>query len=297
MPEALEVFDWGGRKTLWIDSERIDECLSYYREHGLDGIGVNPLHGYKASDLSFLRDHPYVTGLVVVPSTRTIDLAGIEKLKELRYLSISETRQPLSLEEFPKLEEFRGDWHAGLEIGPRCPALRVLQLWHYRPKSLDLGELPELPRLGELGLTQSPLLSLSGLARFSGLRRLELAHLAKLESIHPAEELPELGELDCHTCRKLKDHERIAKSKTLKSLRYNNCGSLPSLRFLRQMPELEEFRFVNTEVRDGDMTPLFGLMHVGFVGKKRYSHTPEQVDAVLRKKGGSAIPRLEEGGA
>ena len=43
------------------------------------------------------------------------------------------------------------------------------------------------------------------------------------------------------------------------------------------MPKLEDFRFVDTNVIDGDLSPLIRLKYAGFFDKKHYSHTREQI--------------------
>jgi hypothetical protein len=74
----------------------------------------------------------------------------------------------------------------------------------------------------------------------------------------------------------------VARMKTLRVLRLNECGEIPSLALLDELPALEEFRFVDTNIADGDLRPVLRLKRVGFLRKKHYSHTPEEVDAIIR---------------
>jgi hypothetical protein len=113
--------------------------------------------------------------------------------------------------------------------------------------------------------------------------RLELAYLSKLESFEDVVQLPNLEVLDVQRCKKLKGHELVTSLKRLRILRLNDCGEMANVAFVSGMPALEEFRFVNTNVIDGNLQPLARLKRVGFLAKKHYSHTPEQLDAVLRK--------------
>ena len=278
------VIDWGGRKTLWVDSDKIDECITYYRNNRLDGLGINPMHGYRLHEVNFLQDNPDVTGLVIVPSTVEIDISAITSLKQLRYLSISDNRQPLDLDEFPHLEEYRGDWHKELHFSSACSTLRSLHLWKYKPKTKDLMELPEFPSLTELGLTQASIVSLTGLLRWSTIRRLELSYIRNLISLAPAQELSALKVLHCERCPKLRDYEILSAAGALSDLRLNNCGSIATLDFLRRMPELKEFRFVNTNVEDGDLTPLLQLERVGFTNKRHFSHKSEEIEVELKRR-------------
>lgn len=87
--------------------------------------------------------------------------------------------------------------------------------------------------------------------------------------------------MDFRACKKIKNYGVVSQIKGLKILRFNDCGSIPNIRFLKEMPNLEDFRFVDTNVLDGDLTPCFGLKSVGFFKKKHYSHTPGELNAIL----------------
>jgi len=43
------------------------------------------------------------------------------------------------------------------------------------------------------------------------------------------------------------------------------------------MPNLEDFRFMSTDISDGDMTPTIRLKYAAFSNKKHFSHTLEQI--------------------
>jgi len=258
--------------------------MEYYYEQQLDGIGINPMHGYRLPHIDFVREHPDVGGLVIVPSTSQIDLSAIHVLIQLRYLSVSDNQQPLDLDAFPQLEEFRGDWHKDLYLSSRCAALETLQLWKLRPASRDLSGLPELGALRELGLTQGSVASLNGLLRWPQLRRLELAYLRGLRSLAPAEELEALEVLYCDRCPKLSQYQGLAAAPALRDLRLNACGRIDSLDFLIEIRTLNEFRFVATDVADGDLSPLLRLEAVGFTNKRHFSHTLGQVENEISKR-------------
>ena len=125
--------------------------------------------------------------------------------------------------------------------------------------------------------------SLRGAAKHAGLTHVGLAHMGKLETLSDADRLPRLDVLECSGCGKLQEHAIMGQAKTLRILRLNRCGEVPNLGFLDGLPSLEEFRFVGTNVVDGDLSPLLRLRSVGFDRKRHYSHTPKQLDALLAK--------------
>jgi hypothetical protein len=110
--------------------------------------------------------------------------------------------------------------------------------------------------------------------------------LSKLQHITAIAELAngELETLDCKVCRKIADHDEVRRVPTLIELRFNDCGQIPNIQFLNDLPNLTGFRFVDTNVLDGDLTPCLRLDSVGFFGKKHYSHTPEEVDAIIASR-------------
>lgn len=280
--QKYDITNISGRTVLWIDSERIEDCLSYYRSNNIDSIGVNPVRGYSLKNLDFIKQFSEITELdIVYPPDGPFDLSPIQTLRDLRSLIISGP-VALKLEIFPKLEVFRGGWQPKLQL-KGCDKLRILDLSGYKPKAKNLDDLPRLPSLRELSLVQSPLINLSGVECFEGLKKVELAYLTKLCSLNNLHQIQGLEVLDCQKCRKLTNHEKVRALKNLKVLRFNDCGEIQDLDFINDIPNLKEFRFVNTNIVNGDLTPLIRLQRVGFFAKKHYSHTPEELDFLLKK--------------
>lgn len=289
----FDIITIGGRTTLHLDSDRLDQCLAYAKSHDIDRVAINAVRGYKLRDLEFLRRYTDIAELeIVFPPSPPFDISAIYCLKVLRLLSLSEP-VVIVLKRFSSLEVFRGIWCAGLDLSG-CERLSQLRLSKYDGgKSRDLTGLPDMSQLVDLALVQARLSSLKGLGRFAGLRRLELAYMPKLLGLDGLSVLARLEVLECQNCPKLQDYPSVVGLPRLRSLRFNACGEIPTLRFLDELPDLEEFRFVNTNVADGDLRPLLRLKSVGFLPRKHYSHTPEELDAILRPKGGGAVPRVE----
>ncbi len=289
--DELDVETIAGVSYLHVDSDRIDACLRHYREHRINWLVVNAVRGYKLLDVDFLRGHNYVTHISIVPPLSSdLDLTGLDSLRELRGL-MSDAANLGSLARFPKLESFWGTWSPRLELSA-CKGLEILSLGCYKAKTGDLTTFPDLPALRELGLIQSAIGSIRGIERFRGLRKLTLAYFTKLRSVAEVAHLPDLEDLDVHVCRKIEDHEAVRVLKKLRVLKYNDCGQMPSVAFVNEMPALEFFAFVGTNVLDGDLGPLIRLKYAGFSEKKHYSHTRKQLDELMRPHGGAAIVRL-----
>jgi protein phosphatase 1 regulatory subunit 7 len=298
-PEPLETIDGFnfrtamGKTTLCVDSERIDEYMEYYRNHKFDRLGISPALGYKRKDIEFLRKYPFVTDLGIgCPWSGDFDFEPLRALKNLRTLGVG-AALPLRMGEFPQLEEVRCDWHPKFDVAG-CDRLQMLVLGKYKPKSRNLNDLPLLPSLRELELVQPLLTSLEGIQRFSSLVKVEIAYAPKLRDLTGLDQLPLLDNLECQKCSNVEWLPILGNLKTARDISLDGCGSLPSIQCLKQMPALESFYFINTNVVDGDLSPLMGLRWAGFTRKSHYSHTEKQIDAALRLKGGWAIPRFGE---
>lgn len=278
--QDLDVETVAGRSTIWIDSDKIEECIEYYSVRQVDFVGVSPSRGYRASDLEFLRSFNNIQGLKVVHPPIAFDLSPIEALKGLKMFINSGPPVPLALDHFPKLQEFRGYWHKYLPLAA-CKTLKILDLSGYRPKSKTLEEFPALQNLIDLSIVQANTTSLLGISRLKTVRQLNLAHMRYLKSLKDVNKLEHLEVLCCEKCRNVEDHDLVAGLKELRILRLNDCGQLRNIRFLDDMPRLEEFRFVGSNVMDGDLGPLLRLKRVGFFAKKHYSHTPAQIKAAI----------------
>ncbi len=267
-----------GRSALWLDSEHIEGCLKHFRENAIDTLVIHTSRGFKARDLSFLRDHPYVEDLEIVLPLRwpadAMDLTPLSALRSLKRLFLSDSA-PIDLTQFSELSCFRGVWHKDLLLNG-CP-LRELDLGKYRSKARDLMGLPPIPTLETFHFVDSHIASLNGLSGFPHLRHAEFAYLPKLESLRDVESLRELEFLTFNTCRKLRDHAVVGALQKLKILRFNECGPIATLSFLDSMPRLEEFRFIDTDVVDGDLHYLLRLACVAFTSKRHFSHKERDV--------------------
>jgi hypothetical protein len=178
------------------------------------------------------------------------------------------------LANFPLLRELRVQWWPGLQFGGTLASLQVLSLSHYNPPSGDLTALPEIPQLEDFDLVQSRKLVLSGIGRFSRIKRFTVSYLTGLKDISPLSvfENGVMEWLEFQDCQKIANHDAVKVIRSLKRLAFNRCGEIPSLGFLNELTALESFSFVGTNIVDGDLTPCFRLRFAGFLDKRHYSH-------------------------
>ncbi len=276
--------DWGTRRVLWLDSDRLSEGLEYAERQleSVDAVGLNAVYGFRSSSLGEVLEHTKLRGLIMVGVPPGLDLSGLQRLRDLRVLVTHDTTFSNDLSWFPKLEEYRGPWHKDLGL-ENCRSLATLSLTSYRPSGRDLASLCHLDQLRELRLTRPGVTSLRGVRSLTTLEILDVAYAQNLVTVQDAEALPHLREAVFQNCPKLADHSRLGECGTLRSLQFTRCGVMPSLAFLDSMRQLEHFSFVGTNVVDGDMRPLLRLRSTGFDSRKHYSHTCDEVSvAVMR---------------
>lgn len=267
---------------VWVDSTRIAESMR--AAESLEGayIGISSKRGFHDKSLAFLSDYPGVER-VILPFASGMDVTPLRTIRSLKHLTIRESREPLDLAWFPDLQELRTDWHKKIAWHPHT-GIRDLYLRGYSPITNGFQSLPPMARLARLEVDHGNVRTLDGISRFPALRHLELYYLTKLQSMQAiAREKQPLRFLQAGTCRAVRDFQDLRHVKSLEILRLNNCGRLASLAFLNELPDLREFRFVNTLVEDGDMAPLLRLKSVGFLARRGYSHTPEEVDALIAR--------------
>lgn len=274
--------DWAGRRLVWIEDDHVEACMDRVQRGEAAGVAVSPYMGYSLSDVSFLRSYPDVEAVVLSDASET-DLSALEDLADLRFLSVAGSTQPLDLARYPLLSQAWMEWHDQLRLPEDGGALRELHLHRFRPESHDLSDLPAMPSLEDFAVINSPIRSLEGLGKQKRLIRLELSYCRKLGSLQGLLPLAsQLRRLECQRCPSLSEYGTLAQMHSLEALRLNRCAAMPSLKFVKTMMALRDIRFVDTDVLDGDMTPLMAhkeLRAVAFTAKHHFSHRPNDVQA------------------
>jgi hypothetical protein len=275
--DGFQIFNAGSSvEYLGIESERIPEYMEYFRLKNFKRLYVSSFHGYDRKDVSFLVKYPFIEGIYIY--SNDIELKGIHALTDLRFLLLAgDHKGKIDFSFFKNLETAHFSWKHKIKDLVFCRKLKELHLRDY--KSNTLVDLPELNELNYLELIQCQIESLEGLSKFSRLKKLEAHYLNKLVTLRGIEEIADtLNELSINNCKKIIDHKLVSHLKQLKQLAFNDCGEIPSISFLRSMPVLDTFRFVNTNIKDGDLSHCEHLLKVRFNYKKHYSHTPKQLE-------------------
>ncbi len=162
-------------------------------------------------------------------------------------------------------------------------------LWHLKTNEKTLRQVPTSDNLKFLQLNWANITDFKVITdRFTKLKRLELQCCIKLINDDYIDLLSEsLENLQILKSKKFVLGGNLLKLKNLRILCLNDCGPIPSLDFLKNFPNLEDFRFVNTEVLDGNLQPLLEhptIKSVGFFNKKHYNFKDVEIGRLLEEK-------------
>lgn len=267
------------------------EALAAFRQAGALGGRYQGLRVEGVTDLSFLAEFPLLLYLELVGDTR-VNTPLLDGLQNLRGLYLESPGAGVDFACFPELEVFSGGWHAGHRNFARARELRRLRLRNFRPQAADLSDLAHLTRLEDLELTQTTVTSLAGLETLEDLRYLEVVTASKLASLD-ALASPGCGvrELTLSKAKSIPSYRPLASVSHLRRLKLSSCASMPDLRWTAGLNRLDLFTFVETDVADGDLTPLLGLPRlrsVGTLDKRHYNMKCDALNETLARRNGGA---------
>jgi len=289
----LQVRSICGEKTVDLPAaEPLEHAFAFARAHGVRRFNVDARLG----GLDFVRRYrDEIDGIVISgPSAdvEALDLGPLFEHEGLRELAISREKDPPDLSRFPSLARYSGTYHSGLNLA-LAPRIESVSLENYGRE--DLGPFPWPRAVSAVELIFPHIRTLTGAESAPpSLRRLSIRRARRLVSGSIGGEL-QLQQLWLENCSKAVFRKGM---KCLRSLRVNHVAPLADLMFLREMPLLEDFRFVGTKVLDGNLEPIVShpsLKWVGMLDRRGLSHSQKQVDAVLRARGGYAEWRVDDG--
>nr|WP_180321250.1 hypothetical protein [Mesobacillus jeotgali] len=273
--------DDDGEVSVKINVDNITESIAYIQEHQINNVDIS----YELAQVDFLSECPDIE-LVSLGGEDLKDVSGLYHLKKLKSLSINETRPSLEIdfERIPSLEVLYGQLPPkAKEIGT-LENLKEMVLWSYKPKTKNLEQFSGLKNLEFLELIQSNIISLKGVEGLGVLGKLGLYYLRSFNDLKDIKDLSKsLRVLEIENCKKIGDFTPIAELKNLEKLSMMDCGEIPSIQFVSQLPGLKMLAFGGTTVLDGDLNPCEGIEHVYFTQKKHYTHRLEEYTAVKKK--------------
>lgn len=272
-----------GKKSVIIDSGAIEKCMKVYKENNLDGVAITKSHGYNLQNIDFLINYPEIKHISL--SEEINDIKGLYALSNLESAIIAGKNRKIDFSYFPFLVTLIADWSSFFSNMQNCEQLKSLSIYYYNPKGKDYSCISDVSWVKKLKISNSSIPDLKEFSKFNQLEELEFHYCVKLETLCCLERSKEtLTSLIFSKCKSIKNYEYVTKLHHLHTLAFDFGGIIPSIRFIKKFDSLKSFRFVDTDVVDGDMTPCVGLKYVAFSNKKNFSHSLEEIKEINSSK-------------
>ena len=262
--------------SLIIEKDRIAECVAYMNSTGFSRAAVKSEHGFTIDDIGFLNDieHRFQISLGRLDGD---NLSVLDGNPNIVALTLSSEIKEFPLGSLPNLQEAYLGWNKSLFSRGMPSNLTKLHLYRVRSPVADLSQFPSSKSLRELALLDSrSITSIAGIERNPNLQWIEFSYLPKLTDIAPLVCFDGKGKLNFlhfNHCKGVGQWGVLARLKTVRTLYIHDC-KIGDLGFVPAMSSLDHFRFVETSVADGDLSPLLKsstLHKVAFSNKKNFN--------------------------
>ena len=264
------------RGYLEFRADDIVGSIEAYSRLGAKWAAISSLGGFgEGHSLKFLRACTGIDSVLFGFYSEEVS-AAVRSMPWLRRLSFGSHDAPIDLSEQRDLEYLQLAWCKSTRLPPSDGALQELCLWRYKPSNKDLSELPRYRSLRELSMFWGSVAAINGIEDLPSLTHLDLAHLRGITKIGLLAR-SSVTHVHLQAIKSIVDWPALERCKKLRSMRMSKMGILPSIGFLRKMPRMEEFRFVETKIADGDLSPLLAMKSVAFEDKRGYSHTEAEI--------------------
>ena len=238
-----------------------------------------------AENVEFLRQCPSIEELWVMPAHtgEQFDYAPLYDLPRLRYLRAQTVYgkkkrvAPIDYSRLPQLQYVYIEGKKGHLHYETLPELEVLVLDSVQTAHKNLSDCFVSEKLKELYILQADVRSLDGIERAEQLEKLGLYYMRSLTDVSSLADLAgSLRHLTIEACGKISDFSVLNAQHGLRNLRLHGSNVLPSLGFLRGMPELRELTFY-MKSEDGDLSLCDEIPFVNIQNRKHYNRKNEEL--------------------
>ncbi len=260
-----------------------DLSVKVFHAEGAQFLRLNRVLGARVEDLQFLKELRGLRGVEIYDPTITMRaLAPLLELHTLELLGLQCKFKDIDFAAcFPRLQFASFHWQRGCETVFRCRELQFLFIDGY--PGADLSEFAALTALKRLHVSSKSLVSAQGAPELANLAHLTFTYCPSLIDVNAVSRCRSLRVLELYDCKEVAQLPTFS-SCSLQRLTIENGGSIESLTPLLACEHLEEVYLAGTEISDGDASPLLVLARlrkVAFPRSKLYSHTMDEVNAIL----------------
>lgn len=226
----------------------------------------------RINDLSFLKECPYITSVVICDDDFSLD--GLYNLHGLERLVI-QGHDTIDYSLFPNLKVLDTRQTAPYKFPD---SLQTLYIWYMKLKGKTLSTLTFPKELKNLNIYWSDIQNLDGLP--SGLNHFGIGYTRKLKSLSGLDNSSQtLLDVEIENCPNLRDYQALNSCLSIRKLLLIGCREISTIGFVSNMKKLEHFAFSGTLVEDKDLSPLTGIPSVYFTNNKSYNRKLKDFNA------------------
>lgn len=276
------TYPFNHHDALLVEGLKLDELVEYIERTQISKVFVQNL-----SSFSFLQQCPSVQHIAFelrIPfseysclktkSRIHYDLSALCTLPNLLSLDIRENEREgskaltgIDLSKLSTLQQYSGSYKFLKNLN-QAQNIRSMRLTHFDGDDFEV--LAQLSNLDTLDLSFSKIQTLSGCAHLSKLQCLYLSRNRKLSDISDLKYLSHtLKALRIENCPNIDDFSVLESLPNLELLELSGNNTIPSLSFIRKIPQLKTLVFSVT-VLDGDLSVCDDLSWVYSENNKRH---------------------------
>ena len=277
------------KDAIYIHEEISSNHIDYINKKHIDKIIIDGFIGTTKS----LEPLKKINHVIYLSVEGDFDVTPLYALKELRYLSISSS-QKLDLSQFPQLEWFSTGTTSCIVNLDKSEKLKSLTIYNrYMPLEPEVAEsISSLPQLDTLVIAYTEIINLDFLKPNMNLQVLVLVDNKKLSNIDAIVNIKDsLKHLKIFVCKKIESYDCLEKMDSLVFIMIQMCKSLKDIYFANRLKNLHSFIISDTQIENGDLTPLMNKKCVIVMPLRKFYHYNKNENQILIKH--EDLPQLE----
>ena len=152
----------------------------------------------------------------------------------------------------------------------RIETIKSLEIGDFTGTTRDLTDLFVSTELDTLQLLGGKTVSLSGIEKATKMQYLYISYNRSLEDISALSKIKHsLKSLNIFNCARIKDFSVLYELENLEKLEIWGNNTIPSLDFIRYMPNLKTL-FLEVNIADGDITPCLNLRSAKLMKNRKH---------------------------
>jgi len=255
----------------FLFENEIDNVISFMASNKSNSLIIDTCGNYYQVDFSNFQYLPFVKELGL-DSCYGKNVEYIYSLTDLEVLWLGDYfGEKIDLSRFKKLKKLVLFGNSSNVYGyENLKDLHTLVIHKYNYDNLK--KLCCLEKLVALELVQPKCTSLEEIESLKELKCLTIYNASKLETLSGIENNKNLQYVLLHNCKKIQRLNYLENNKELSFIDILNCGTIDSLNFLNRLCKLDDVSFVDTNIVDGDVSPLIGIRIHNYSNKRNFNY-------------------------